>query len=52
MKIKLYLVIDHEGEPRAAYPREMQAKVYASGFSRPCKIVKGDFIAKEKEVKP
>ena len=51
MKIKLYLVIDHEGEPRAAYPREIQAKVYASGFSKVCKIVKGDFITK-KEVKP
>lgn len=35
----MYLVLC-EGHPKAAYPRKIQAEVYASGFSKPCEIVK------------
>lgn len=35
----MYLVLC-EGQPKAAYPRKVQAEVYASGFSKPCEIVK------------
>jgi hypothetical protein len=35
----MYLVL-LDGHPKAAYPRKAQAEVYASGFSKPCEIVK------------
>jgi hypothetical protein len=35
----MYLVL-LEGRPQAAYPRKKQAEVYASGFSKPCEVVK------------
>ena len=50
----LFLVIC-DGEPRAAYPRRLQAEVYASGFSKPVEIVAGIFTADadiERPMKP
>lgn len=41
--MKLYLVM-YEGKPCAAYPRLVQSKVYASGFSRDCIIISGEFV--------
>jgi hypothetical protein len=40
----LFLVIC-DGKPCAAYPRRLQAEVYASGFSKPVEIVAGIFTA-------
>ena len=34
-----------DGVPQAAYPRKVQAEVYASGFSHPCEIVYGRFAS-------
>ncbi len=48
----LYLVLDHEGKPSAAYPRELQAKVYASGHSKACTIVAGEFTAFQQSFAP
>ena len=42
-RLTLFLV-SCDGNPRSAYPRHVQAKVYASGFSKPVKIIEGVFI--------
>lgn len=39
---KMWLV-EFDGQPQAAYPRMVQAEVYASGFSRAAKIIEGTF---------
>lgn len=42
--MKLFLVVDSQGKPCAAYPSSTQAKVYASDFSSPPKIIEGEFL--------
>jgi hypothetical protein len=41
----MYLVL-LDGYPKAAYPRKVQAEVYASGFSKPCEIVKVSVVVR------
>lgn len=39
----MWLVMMH-GEPQAAYPRKVQAEIYASGFSKTTEVLAGRFV--------
>jgi hypothetical protein len=50
ISIEMHLIM-RNGEPMASYPRKMQAKVYATGFSKEdgIEIVSGTFTEEKRE---